>query len=259
MENSVKSDILKAAMPHLEGRRVCDLVIGISLVACLLDNGNIGVAYVLRNELPPECGAFGFAKDLIGAPAREAAKLFTQGTDNVQRAVGNAVITAAAANVPGICDDSTDEAFGICPLKSDTLGMVGLIKPVAKQLESKVGKLIVFDKGIDDYYGDGRVYPTERESELLPLCSKVIITGSSTINGSIDGLLDMCKCAEKIVIVGSSTPMLAEGWKNTPVTALAGTYWKPECREEIFRAISMGGGISRLKPFSAKKILKLKK
>ena len=259
MESSVKNEILKAAMPYLEGRRVCDLVIGISLVACQLDNGSIGVAYVLRDDLPPECGAFGFAKELIGAPACEAAKLFTQGTDNIRRAVGNAVLTAAAVKSPGICDDSTDEAFGLNPDKSDTLGMVGLIKPVAKILESKVGKLVVFDQGIARYYGDERVCPTERENELLPLCSKVIITGSSTINGSIDGLLEMCKNAEKIVIVGSSTPMLAEGWKNTTVTALAGAYWKPECKEEIFRAISLGGGISQLKSFSAKKILKLEK
>ncbi len=258
MKKSVKNQILDAAIPYLAGKTVDDIVIGISLAACRLSDGSIGVAYVLRDELPPECEAFGFAADLVGASAEEAAELFVGGTDNIRRAVGDAVLTAAASGLPDIMDDDSSNAFGINPSESDTVGIVGLIKPVVKQLADKVGKLYVFDRGIFDYYGDNRVLPTEREGELLPLCNKVIITGSSTINGSIDRLLEMCENAEKVVIAGSSTPMLAEGWRNTKVTALAGTYWRPECKDEIFRAVSLGGGIAQLKLYSVKKLVKLK-
>ncbi len=258
MKNSVKNQILNAARPYLTGKTVDDIVIGISLAACRLSDGSIGVSYILRNELPPECAAFGFAADLIGAPAEEAAELYVGGTDDVRRAIGDAVLTAAASLMPDVVDDDSSDAFGMNPAENDVVGMVGLIKPIAKQLMGKVGKLHIFDQGVFSYYGDDRVLPTELEEELLPLCNKVIITGSSTINGSIDGLLEMCANAEKVVIAGSSTPMIAEGWRNTNVTALAGTYWKPECKDEIFRAVSLGGGIAQLKAYSEKKIVKLK-
>ena len=75
----------------------------------------------------------------------------------------------------------------------------------------------------------------------------MIITGSSTINGSIDGLLEMCSNAQQIALVGSSTPMFPELWKDTRVTARAGSWWPRERKEDIFRIISQGGGIARLR------------
>lgn len=255
---NVKNSILAAAGPYLENLIIKDLIIGISLVACELDDGSVGVTYVLRDGLPPECGAFGFAGELIGKPAAEAAKLFTEGRDNIQRAIGDAVLTAASRQVEGIRDDARSEAFGIDPNAKDTVGMVGLIGPVAKLLENRVGELIVFDKGISDYYGAETVWPMEKQPELLPKCNKVIITGSATINGSIDALLDMCGNAEEIVMVGSSTPMFPQGWKDTGVTRLAGSWWKNECKDEIFRTVSLGGGIKQLKPYAMQKIVDVK-
>jgi len=255
MEGSVKLRILEESQPYLQGKWVKDLIIGLSLVACQLSDGSIGVAYVLREGLPPECGAFGFAEKLIGAPAGEAAALFVSGEDNIRRAVGNAVITAAASCCTDIRDDDSDSTFGIEPNENDTVGMVGLIKPVAAKLRDKVGKLVIFDSGVYQYYGDDTVLPDELQGSVLPQCNKLIITGSSTINGSIDELIKLGKNAEKLVIVGSSTPMLKKAWQGTAVTALAGTCWKSERKEEIFRAISLGGGISSLKGLSAKKLI----
>lgn len=253
----VKQSILEAAAPYLRERRLKDLVIGISLIACELDDGNMGVSYVLRNGLPPECGAFGFARELIGKSALEVADLFINGDDNVQRSVGDCVLIAASRQLDGIEDDDKDAFFGIEPDLGDTVGMIGLIDPVAKALKSRVGELIVFDEGISEFYGTENVFPMCRQEELLPKCDKVIITGSSTINGSIEGLLSMCKNAKEIVMVGTSTPMFAEGWKGTGVTALAGSWWKSECKEEIFREISLGGGIKHVKKYAQQKIVRL--
>lgn len=258
MKNTcVKQSILDAAAPYLQGRTLKDLVIGISLIACELDDGSVGVSYVLRNGLPPECGAFGFARELIGKSASEAARLFTGGTDNVQRTVGDCVLIAASHQLDGIADDRKESFFGIEPCPEDTVGMVGLIGPVAKALKSEVGKLIVFDEGISTFYGTEKVFPMCRQAELLPQCNKVIITGSSTINGSIDGLLSMCANADEIVMVGSSTPMFVDGWKGSGVTALAGSWWKKDCKEDIFRGISLGGGIKHVKQYAVQKIVRL--
>lgn len=255
MENtSVKHRILEAAKPYLENLTVKDLVVGISLIAVQLSNEAVGVSYVLRYGLPPECAAFGYARNAIGMSAWDVAKWSVEGKDNVGRSIGGAVLSAASQQLD-IADD-TDELcrYGMEITPEDTVGMIGFIKPVAKTLASQVKKLYVLDEGVSLYEGTVHVCGMDQQPVLLPECTKMIITGSSTINGSIDGLLEMCANAKQIAIVGSSTPMYPEGWKGTNVTSLAGSWWPKERKEEIFRTISQGGGIAQLRSIIQHKI-----
>lgn len=255
MENtSVKHRILEAAKPYLENLTVKDLVVGISLIAVQLSNEAVGVSYVLRYGLPPECAAFGYARNAIGMSAWDVAKWSVEGKDNVGRSIGGAVLSAASQQLD-IADD-TDELcrYGMEITPEDTVGMIGFIKPIAKTLASQVKKLYVFDEGVSLYEGTVHVCGMDQQPVLLPQCTKMIITGSSTINGSIDGLLEMCANAQQIAMVGSSTPMFPEGWKDTKVTALAGSWWPKERKEEIFRTISQGGGIAQLRSIIQHKI-----
>ena len=255
MENtSVKHRILEAAKPYLEGKTVKDLVVGISLIAVQLSDESVGVSYVLRYGLPPECAAFGYARSCLGMSAWEVANWSVEGKDNIARSIGGAVLAAASQQLD-IADDTDEKChYGMQITSEDTVGMIGFIKPVAKTLASQVKKLYVFDEGVSLYEGTVHVCGMEQQPVLLPECTKMIITGSSTINGSIDGLLQMCSNATQIALVGSSTPMFPEGWKDTRVTALAGSWWPKEKKEEIFRIISLGGGIAQLRPIIRHKI-----
>jgi len=94
-----------------------------------------------------------------------------------------------------------------------------------------------------------------RQPELLPRCNKLIITGSSTINGTVDSLLDMGCNAEAVAMVGSSTPMYPAAWKDTNVKSLSGSWWKSEAKEDIFYTISRGGGIMELQSYMLKKAM----
>ena len=253
-KTSVKYRILEAAKPYLEGKTVKDLVVGISLIAVQLSDETVGVSYVLRYALPPECGAFGYARNAIGMSAWEVANWSVEGEDNIARSIGGAVLAAASQSLD-IADDTDDKChYGMDITQEDTVGMIGFIRPVAKVLEKQVKKLYVFDEGVSLYEGNMRVCGMDQQPVLLPECTKMIITGSSTINGSIDGLLDMCSNASQIALVGSSTPMFPEGWKDTKVTALAGSWWPKERKEEIFRIISQGGGIAQVKHIIQHKI-----
>ena len=255
MENtSVKHRILEAAKPYLENLTVKDLVVGISLIAVQLSNEAVGVSYVLRYGLPPECAAFGYARNAIGMSAWDVAKWSVEGKDNVGRSIGGAVLSAASQQLD-IADDTDEKChYGMEITEEDVVGMIGFIKPVAKTLSSQVKKLYVFDEGVSLYEGTIHVCGMDQQPVLLPECTKMIITGSSTINGSIDGLLEMCPNAKQIAIVGSSTPMFPEGWKDTGVTTLAGSWWPSERKEDIFRIISQGGGIAQLRSIILHKI-----
>ena len=255
MENtSVKSSILEAARPCLEGLTVRDLVVGISLIAVQLSDDSVGVSYVLRYGLPPECSAFGYAANAVGMSAWDVARWSVEGKDNIARSIGGAVLSAASQQLE-IADDTDEKChYGMDITGEDTLGMIGFIKPVAKILSKQVKKLYVFDEGVSLYEGNIHVCGMDQQPVLLPECTKMIITGSSTINGSIDGLLEMCSNARQIAMVGSSTPMFPDGWKGTNVTTLAGAWWPKERKDDIFRIISLGGGIAQLRPIIRHKI-----
>ena len=106
--------------------------------------------------------------------------------------------------------------------------------------------------------GMGSVNPMDQQAILLPKCDIVILSGSTTINGTIDELLEMCSNAREIIMVGPSTPMYAEGWKGTGLTGLAGALWNNEEKEEIFLRITHGCGVQQIKEYMCRKLLFVK-
>ena len=245
----IARQIVEAAKPYLQDKIVTDLAVGLSLVTCQLSNGAVGMSYVLRHGLPPQCSVFGYAQEVIGKPAMEIAEWLITGQDNLQRSIGCSVLTAASREIDIPDDNNSEKKFGIDFDENDTVGMIGLIGPIAQMLEKKVKELIIFDESVSAFGSHAKVCGMDQQPVLLPKCNKMIITGSSIINGSIDGLLEMCNNATEVVMVGSSTPMFAEAWKNTRVTRLAGSWWKEEEKEKIFKIVSLSGGIAHLSDY----------
>jgi uncharacterized protein (DUF4213/DUF364 family) len=253
----IMEKVLAAAKPFLQGRTVSDLVIGLSLIGCQLDNGNIGVSYVLREELPHGCSAFPFAKEVIGKSALDVARLSISTDDCLKRSVAAAVLAAAACSQQ-LPEDNEDKPFGIEFRAEDTVCMVGLIGPLAMQISKEVKEFIVFDKGLGHCKKDFELQPMEKQQELIPTCDVVILTGTTTVNGTIDGLLEMCQKAREVVMVGPSTPMYPKGWQDSPLTMLAGSCWDREHKDELFKAISLAGGIRQVSEFMLKKAVAVK-
>lgn len=247
--------IVEAAQPYLEGKTVTDFVIGLSLICCQLSDGSIGVTYTLKDDLPKGgCGSYAYTQNVIGIPASQIAQWFADGTDDIQRALGDCVLSAASQS----CEIENDDGmFNMDFGKEDTVGMIGMIYPVAAAIKDKVKDLIIFDKGMSSCGGPMKIYPMDVQPLLLPKCDKMIITGTSTINGTIDDLLNMCSNAKEIAIIGASTPMFTQAFKDTNVKVLAGSWWRKEYKEEIFHEVSTAGGMARVKKYMIKKAAKV--
>lgn len=253
------SKVLEAAQPFLEGRTVKDLVVGLSLIAVELDNGNVGLSYMSRERLPSGCSVFSFAQDVIGESANRIAKLTINGIDDAQRGVGMAVLSAASHS-QNLEDVENHLTFGVELLASDTVGMIGYIPPIANMISKKAKKLIIFDKGIAKNGNEViDIYPVEEQSKILPKCNVVFITGTTIINGTIDELLEICSNAREIILVGASTPMFPEAFMGTNVTILAGSWWDNNIKEELFKIISLAGGIMHVKKAMIKKAVSVNK
>lgn len=249
--------VLTEARPLLEGRKIRDAVIGISLIALELDNGNVGVSYVLREGLRAGCSIFPYGQKLIGQDAWDVAQWAVQGAENLQRGIGVAVLTAASHSLELADVDTAENPFGLEVTENDTVGMVGYIAPVAAQLSKTAKEMIIFDQGISQCGGAyGAVVPVEEQVRLLPKCDIVVLSGTTFINGTIDGLLEMCANAREVMIMGASTPMFPSAFRGTKVTVLAGSWWKSECKTEIFKTISLAGGTRHLSDYSIKKTVR---
>lgn len=253
----IMEKVLAAAIPVLGDRTVEELVIGISLIGVKLSDGSVGISYVLRDRLPNGCSMFPKMMSICGSPAVEIAKWCVTGENDIQRSVAAAVLSAGA-NVLDIPDDLPQEqSFGLDIHPDDMVGMVGYIRDVAQILDKKC-KFIAFDKGKELCGQKDWLTPMDQQATLLPKCDIVVLSGSTTINGTIDELLKMCSNAREIIMVGPSTPMYAKGWEGTGVTALAGALWNNEEKEEIFLRITHGAGVQQIKEHMYRKLLPVK-
>jgi hypothetical protein len=245
--------VLEAARPSLVDKEVKDLVIGLSLISCQLTSGEVGVSYVLRDNLPAGCSIFAKAREVVGMQATEAAALALVGEDDVLRSIGMSVLVAASQSLEIPNDDKKGMPFHVEFSKDDTVGMVGLIRPVAKMLKERVKEVIVFDRGLEGKVDHPMLRPMSEQKSLLPQCDVVLLSGTTMINGSLDALLEICGSAREIVLLGPSTPMYAQGFEDTGVTRVSGSWWTRDRKDEIFKSVSMGCGIPNLSPYMIKK------
>ena len=254
-----RQQIYDSARPLLQGRTVSDLVIGLSLLEVELDGKYYAVSYVLRDGLAGGCSVFSYATKAVGMSAEEAGAWFVNGKDDVQRAIGGAVLNAASRLLGLVDTGSRERPFDVDISPSDTVGMVGNIRPVAMQLKKLGCRMIIFDRGKCSRGNAAEdIYPMEQQAELLPECDIVFLSGTTAVNGTAPALLDMCSSARDIVMLGSSTPMIPGGYAGTGVSVLAGSWWPQEARDEVFTLISRAAGIQTLKQYMIKKNVRIK-
>ena len=250
--------IYDMAIPRLEGRTLKEVRIGLELMVVELDNGLIGVTYVLRKEIGHACVALPQAGKLIGKPAELLARGALQGNNVIVVALGLAVLNSVAQfdKLEQVNNSrGADAAFAVEILPTDTVGIIGHIGPLITNLKGKVHRLLIFERG------DGmssQVYSESAEPELLPECQVVFISSTSLINKTLEKVLEYCSNARDIVMVGSSTPLYPTAFCGSGVTVLSGTRWLASNREAILNDISQCAGMKQLIKYGQKYSVKVK-
>ena len=119
--------------------------------------------------------------------------------------------------------------------------------PWIPRLRGRVGNLWVLEQRVRD--GD---LPAQEAERVLPLCDVVGITGTSFINHTLEGLLNLCKKAY-IVMIGPTTPLSSILFDHG-IDVICGT--KVIDSERLIRFISEG---ATFKQVSGVKLLTLSK
>lgn len=244
--------IFSEAEDVLKNHFIEDAIIGAKISAVTLNNGEIGSAFVLTEELKEGDDPFIFSKEAIGKKAIDVAKWALDPNEHIlRRTLGMATINACAFSQP-IANENVEATFAVEVFEEDIVGFVGYIRPLVKKLKDNVKRVIVFDNRETE-----EVYPPEKQAELLPMCDVVYITGSSFINHTIDTLLEHCSNARDIVLVGPTTPMFPKAYEGTKVRVISGGIWRKETKEEMFECIAKEAGVPKLSPFLQKKSMKI--
>ncbi|SFH09885.1 hypothetical protein SAMN05660649_03852 [Desulfotomaculum arcticum] len=250
--------VYDSARPRLAGKKISEVRVGLNLMAVELDDGSIGVTYVLKNEIGHSCTALPHGGSLAGMPAGEVAGWALEGKNVIDVAMGLAVLNSAAEferleqeNNP----HSTDAVFAVEIQPSDTVGVIGHIGPVIANLEGKVRRLLIFERGEQ---ASGLYYPETAQPQLLPECQVVFVSSTSLINKTLEKLLKFCTNTRDVVMVGASTPLYPDAFSGSGVTVLSGTRWLSSNRNAILTGISQCAGMRQIIRYGRKMSVKVK-
>jgi uncharacterized protein len=211
-----------------------DIRVGLGYTAVALEDGRCGLAYTLHEKEYESCTVIAEAGTLAGRKASELASWIRQ-EDETACAIGLATINALI-DIPH--EAAELDILDQLPVNSeDTVGMIGYFGPLVSPIQKTAHTLHIFErKPIPDL----GVLPDTAAVDLLPECQVVVLSATTLLNRTIDGLLDLCGMAREIAILGPSTPFLPGPFIQRGVTILSGVQVLDSTK--ALRVVSEAGG-----------------
>lgn len=243
--------VIEALVEHslsLAGdERIAEVRVGLGYTAVKLGGGHVGVAGMLRHLLDKAgCSILPYAGTLAGRQVGEVVPLL-RSESIVEASIGLATINALA-QWEGPAEGSNDDLVQLLHIgPRDWLGLVGDMAPVLERLRPYVDRCVVFDDGRP---GEEGITETNLEQDLLPKCDVVILTATSLLNGTFDGLVALSGQAREICLMGPSTPLIPELFRERGVTLLSGRRFTDPDR--LLQVVSEAGGTRSFGPISRK-------
>jgi len=227
-------EIYTEALALASEHRVTDIRVGLGYTAAALDDGRCGLAFTLHETEYDSCTVIAEAGALAG---RKAADLISwiQSSDETACAIGLATVNALIGFPAGAMES---DILDILPVQSgDAVGMIGYFGPLVDSLQKRARRLHIFER---EAIPDLGVLPESAIADLLPQCQVAILSATALLNRTMDGLLDKCKAAREVAILGPSTPFLPGVFRGRGVTMLSGVHAIDA--PGVLRVVSEAGG-----------------
>jgi uncharacterized protein (DUF4213/DUF364 family) len=233
----ILNQIFDIASDNASNIKVTDVRIGLGYTAVLLENNRVGLAYTICDDFKEGCSVFHESLPLAGKKDRELLT-FLKSDQSIKIAVGLATLNALMNHEKqGMNTGDVIQNIDIRP--TDHVGMVGLFTPLIAALKDKAASLKIFEKNPKRQTDE--ILPIQYMKDELPKCQVVIITSATLLNNTLEDLLLLTKGCREVVMLGPSTPLIPEAFKDTPVSCLSGVIVVNP--QEILRIVSEGGGM----------------
>ncbi len=226
------------------------LCLGLGYTAAVTSDGGIGIAYTYFAD-KKSCMLLNEAVDYENRPASGLLeKIKSQNT--IERSMALALVNALNhQNALQLPEDKNNEImFDKFNITMGTkVAMVGYFGPLIKHFEQKGAVLEILDQSRslgqrEDFY-----------NKLKNWAEVLFLTSTSILNNSTEEILANVHDKVKTILLGPSTPMVAEAFDHLPVHMLAGTV--PIEKDKILKATRHGMGTPVLHKFSRKSYLSL--
>lgn len=240
----VAARIVSSLRDEARGVLVSDVRIGLGYTAVVLVDGRAGVAFTFRDLARGGCSVFRGVRPLSARPAMDLLVLL-ESPDAIEAGVGLACANALANRDAAAClDGDILDHLELGP--DDHVGMVGHFGPLVGPIRKRAGSLTVFER-VDS--PDGLLRPQAEAAAELPRCQVALITATAIINRTVDGLLEAARHCREVVLLGASTPLLAEVFAGA-ATMLSGVI--VNAPPGVLQVVSEGGGMQQFGPFVRK-------
>jgi len=234
---TIVDELAQRLLVKARQRTAEDVRVGLGYTAVRLDDDRCGLACTLRDEIQKGCGVVKAAGALAGRPASELAAWATS-AGAIAPAVGLATLNALVDVPSGAVE--TDSLTSLPAGPDDVIGMAGYFGPLVEPLRNRRGALRIFERRPSA--GSG-VRAESAASSVLPQCQIVILSVTTLLNSTLDGLLDLCRVAREVAVLGPSASLLPKVFEVRGVTLLSGVQVIDP--ERALRIVSEGGGTRR--------------
>jgi uncharacterized protein (DUF4213/DUF364 family) len=158
-----------------------------------------------------------------------------QSPDATACAVGLATLNALIPIPAAAAETDVLDMIAIDP--KDTVGMIGYFGPLVEPIKKRAHALHIFERKPEPKY---EILPESATRDLIPQCQVVVISATTILNHTIDGLLELAKSARETVILGPSTPFIPELFNRYGITVLSGLQTTNPA--QVLQIVSEGGG-----------------
>jgi hypothetical protein len=229
-------------LPQAGSLKIADLRVGLSYVGIMLDNGATGLAAVLPESAVRGCTVLKEAGTYIGSSAVESLKYLVDGKNALHRAIGLAAANALV--LPHGGDNEDREATAYLNLQpGEQVAMVGLFAPLVERIRATGAILTVIEKNPQRL----ELLSEEAKQQALRDCDVAIITATTLLNKTFEETVGALGVPRSVAVLGPSTPLVPEIFRNTPVTHLGGVAVVDSAK--VLQIISEGGGTPALRPY----------
>ena len=238
---SIVAELIAFGKRNCREKMLDDVRIGLGYTCVELSDGAAGVAWTPGDIPASSCTRLQRAGSLQETTEVEALELL--GDDShLARALGLATFNAINSRVDRATND--DEAISRLEIReNEHVVMVGHFAPVVPRIRKLGCRLDIIDLNPE------KLSTINHEScaEMLARCDVAVITATSIINDTADGLLGNLQRNRAAVLLGPSTPLCPEAFQKSRITQLSGSLVAD--REKIKCIVSQAGGTKLMKKY----------
>lgn len=138
-----------------------------------------------------------------------------------------------------LSDGDAFEALPIAP--GQRVALVGAFPPYMRELRRRGQPFNVLELDPATLRPEELPYfiPGARAPEVIPLADVFVTTGTTLINGSLDGLLRLLRPGVEAAVIGPTATLVAEPFARRGVTVLGGT--RVRAPDELLELLAEGG------------------